>query len=365
MIDLTEQKVSASEFFSLLFLSVLSTVFMYISSPQIPIARTEALLRPVVFIIISLVAGLPAFFIYINNVKNARKGLVVKETKFLRIATSGFGAVYFVGALKTILRFDLFASSELFPGNDMSIFLIAIVVVCGALSTVGLSAICRGSVIFCFIVVGATFFVMVSLVDEFRLLNFTPLFSDGIGEFAKDSFLFTIQATEIGAVTLFLPRIKGEFKKHYISFVTLSGLAFTAILAFVIGTLGSFADTQLFPTYTAVTLANFGLLERIDALETAIWILCVVVKISFYILIVVQSLKKLLPKFSIRVLTVAVCTALAVIPAVISNNIEAFGFISNNVLTFVLYVVGVVILPCVLLVYYRKVRPYEKFEEDI
>ena len=75
MIDLTERKVSASEFFSLLFLSVLSTVFMYISSPQIPIARTEALLRPVVFIIISLVAGLPAYFIYINNVKNVIKAI--------------------------------------------------------------------------------------------------------------------------------------------------------------------------------------------------------------------------------------------------------------------------------------------------
>lgn len=365
MIDLTEQKVSAPGLFSLLFLSVLSTAFMYISSPEIPIARTETLLRPVVFIIISLVAGLPAYFIYKNNVENTKKGLVVKETKFMRIATSVFGAVYFVGALKTILRFDLFASSELFPGNDMSIFLIAIVVVCGALSTVGLGALCRGSVIFCFIVVSATAFVMLSLVDEINILNFTPLCSDGMGVFAKDSILFAVQTTEIGAVTFFLPQIKGEFKKHYFAFVILSGITFVGILAFVVGALGSFADTQLFPTYTAVTLASFGLLERIDALETAIWILCVVVKISFYILIVVQSLKKLLPKLSIRLLTVAVCTVLAVIPAIISNNIEAFGFVSNNVLTFVLYTVGVVILPSVLLVYYRKVKPYEKIEEDI
>ncbi len=338
---------------------------MYISSPKIPIARTETLLRPVVFIIISLVAGLPAYFIYKNNIKNAEKGLEVKETKFIRIAAFVFGAVYFVGALKTILRFDLFASSELFPGNDMSIFLITIVIVCGVLSTVGLSALCRGSVIFCFIVVGATAFVVLSLVDEINILNFTPLFSDGVGEFAKDSFLFAIQAAEIGAVTLFLPQIKGEFKKHYITFITLSGFSFFVILAFVVGSLGSFADTQLFPTYTAVTLANFGLLERIDALETAIWILCVVVKISFYILITVQSLKKIFRKLSKRILTIAVCTALGVIPAVISNNIEAFGFVSNNLLSLILYTISVVILPCVLLVYYRKVRPYEKMEEDI
>ncbi len=362
---MTERKVSAPEFFSLLFLSVLSTIFMYISSPQIPIARTETLLRPIVFIILSLVAGLPAYFIYQNNLKNVEKGLAVKETKFLRIVTSVFGAVYFVGALKTILRFDLFVSSELFPGTDMSVFLIAIVIVCGVLSTVGLSALCRGSVIFCFIVVGATAFVMLSLVDEFDFLNFTPLFSTSVVDFVKDSFLFTIQATEIGAIILFLPQIKGDFKKHYIAFITLSGVAFVGILAFVIGALGSFADTQLFPTYTAVTLANFGLLERIDALETAIWILCVVVKISFYILITVQSLKKIFTRISRKILTVVVCFALAVIPAVVSNNIEAFGFVSNNILTLVLYTVGVIVLPCVILVYYRKVRPYEKINEDI
>ncbi len=362
---MTECKVSAPEFFSLLFLSVLSTVFMYISSPGIPIARTETLLRPVVYTVISLIAGLPAYLIYKNKAENEGKGLIVKETKFLRIVSALFGAVYFVGALKTILRFDLFVSSELFPGTDMSVFLIAIVIVCGALSIVGVSALCRGSIIFCFIVVGATAFVMLSLVDEFNIINFTPLFSDGVGAFAKDGILFAVQATEIGAITFFLPQIKGELKKHYIAFVILSGITFAGILAFVIGALGSFADTQLFPTYTAVTLANFGLLERIDALETAIWILCVVVKISFYILITVQSLKKIFTKISRRALTIAVCTVLAVIPAVISNNIEAFGFVSNNILTFILYTVGVVILPCVLLVYFRKVRPYEKINEDI
>ena len=365
MINLTDRRVSAPQFFSLLFLSVLSTVFMYISSPKIPIAQTETLLRPIVFVVISLVVGLPAYFIYKNNVKNAEKGLIVKETKFLKITTSLFGAVYFVGALKTILRFDLFASSELFPGSDMSIFLIAIVIVCGVLSTVGLNALCRGSVIFCFIVVSATVFVMVSLVDEFDFLNFTPLFSGGVGQFVTDSFLFAIQATELGAITLFLPQIKGSFKKHYITFVVLSGVAFIGVFAFVIGALGSFADTQLFPTYTAVTLANFGLLERIDALETAIWILCVVVKISFYILITVKCLKKVLVKVSEKILRIAVCVALAVIPAFVSDNIESFGFVSNNILTLVLYAVSVIILPCILLVYYRKVKPYEKISEDI
>ncbi len=362
---MTQQKVTAPQFFSLLYLSVLSSVFMYISSPRVPIARTETLLQPIVFIAVSLVCGIPAVLIYNYNNKYAEKGFILKETPAFRLITSVFGLVYFVGALKTILRFDLFTSSELFPGTDMSFFIIAIVIVCGFLSVMGLGALCRGSVVFCFIVVGATVFVMLSLLDDFSFLNFTPLFTEGYGKFWGDSFLFSVQATEIGAISFFLPQIKGDFKKHYTAWVLLSALTFVGVLAFVIGSLGYFADTQLFPTYTAVTLANFGLLERIDSLETAIWIFCVVVKISLYIHIIVLCLKNLFRKASIITLSAVVCVLLSAIPALVSNNIELFGFVSNKLLTIILYSIAVVVHPLAVLIYIKKVRPYEKISEDI
>ena len=362
---LIKEKVSFSEFFALLFLSLMSTVFMYISSPLVPIGKTDALLRPVAFVVLSLVAGLPAFFVYKKLNENNNKGLVLRETMFLRASRLLFGIVYFVVALMTIMRFDLFASSELFPGTDMSFFLVAIVVACGVLSTLGLKALCRGSLIFCFVVVAATLFVMLSLVDEIELLNFTPLFIDDVATLSLDMMLFTAQTTEIGAITLLLPYLKGNLKRRYIGFISFSGAMFIAIFIFVIGSLGTLADRQLFPTYTAVTLASFGLLERIDSLETSIWILCVIIKISFYIFVAVYSFSCVLKRVNKKFVAVAVCGALAIVPAFISNNVERFGFVSNNALSVALYVVSVVLLPLVLLAYYRRGKPFEKLPEDI
>ena len=338
---------------------------MYISSAEISISQTETLLRPIVFIVVSILSGIPILFVYkkLKNSETIKKDFT--DSAFYKMIAVVYTLVFLFGIIRTAARFDLFASSELFPGTEMTIFIIVLIVVCALLSLLGLGALSRAGSIFTVVVVTATSFVILSLVDEVDFLNFTPLFEDGVPNFLWDSLLFALQASEIGAITLVLSQLKGNVGKNYILWAVFSGLSFSVILFFVVGTLGAFADTQLFPTYTAVTLAKFGLIERMDALETAIWILCVVVKISFYILITVKCLKKVLVKVSEKILRIAVCVALAVIPAFVSDNIESFGFVSNNILTLVLYAVSVIILPCILLVYYRKVKPYEKISEDI
>lgn len=361
---MTKQKVSASQFFSLLFLSVLSTGFMYISSPQITIAETETLLHPFVFIVVSILVSIPTYFIYRELKKQKEIGMVTEKRIPLKIFALIYGAVYFTGAFRSAARFDLFASSELFPGTDMSLFIIAIVVVCGLLSLLGIGALCRGSVIFSFVVVAVTAFVMISLGDEITMLNFTPLFEDGLGNFFSDSILFCIQTTELGTVLLFLSQITGNIKKHFIGWVMLSALSFVIIFFFVIGSLGVFADTQLFPTYSSVTLADFGLLERIDALETAIWIFCVVSKISFYILIVTECIKYAFSKMSERVACLGVCIALNGILVFVSGNVQRFTFVSNTVLVAVLYGLSAILLPIAILIYLKKVKPYEKKIEN-
>ncbi len=361
---MTEQKVSAPQFFSLLFLSSLNTVFMYISSADVYIAQSDALLRPVVLCLVSFVSALPQFFIYKLYMRNKAYGLSVKSTGVLKFFAMCFGVIYFLSVLRSVSRFDLFASSELFPGNDMTIFIIAIVVVCGLLSLLGFGALCRGSVIFTFIVVLVTAFVMISLADEVDVLNFTPFFQETPSKFLGDSLLFSLQITELGAIFMFFKNINGNVKKNYIAFVLSSGGVFAAILFFVIGSLGAFADTQLFPTYASVTLASLGLLERIDALETAVWVLCVVLKISFYILVVVKAFRYVFEKISSKIICAIVCAVLCSILVFISGNIELFGFVSNDIFAIVLYCLGVVVLPLGVLLYLKGGKVYEKACEE-
>lgn len=358
---MTKSRVSASQFFSVLYLSVLSSIFMYISSPKITIAQTDSLLRPLVFIVISIISAIPAFVLFKLVEKNTDIGLRVDTQRaFFRIIALLYAITYFVGILRAVARFDLFASSELFPGTDMTLFIVALVIVCGLLSILGLGSLSRAAVVFTVIVVAATGFVMVSLWSDVDLLNFTPVMENGFGSFIIESLFFALQGAEIGTVILFLPQIGKGIVKSYILWAVLSGLTFIFILFFTVATLGAFADTQLFPTYTAVTLAQIGLLERMDALETAVWILCIVEKVSLYFLGVVSCLSFVFPKIPKKLITLLCVASEGILLAFISGNLERFDFMSYTPLVVGLYIVPVLILPIALIIYFKKVKPYEK-----
>lgn len=357
-------RVSAPQFFSLLFLSLLSTVFMYISSTEVTIAQTETLLRPLVFIIVSVIVSIPSYLLYKEYENRKTRNLKVVKTIPMKIFAVVYAVVYFLATLRCIARFDLFASSELFPGTEMTMLIVGIIVVCGFLSSLGLGALCRSGVIFTFLVVGVTGFVMISLGDEINILNFTPLFTEGVWNFVSDSLWLCVQATEIGTIILFLPEISGNVKRHFFIWLILSALSFIAIFFFVIGSLGAFADTQLFPTYSSVTLADFGMLERIDALETSIWIFCVVEKISFYILIVTRAVRYVFEGLPLKYIHLAVCIALSCVLIFVSGDIKRFGFVSNVGLVLGMYILISVLMPILIYFYIKKVKPYEKISEN-
>ena len=349
---MTANKVTTSQFFSLLYLSALSSMFMYISAPRVTIASTDSILRPLVFAVICIVSVIPAFFLmkYHSKLTSENKTSLLKSKPYKIIAVI-YGIIYFVDAVMTVARFDLFASSELFPGTDMTFFIIGLVIICSLLSLLDIGGVARASTIFMVVVAGATLFAAISLVKEVDLLNFTPLFENGAGAFFSESLYFCIQASEIGTVLLFVPYIEGDVKKSYIIWAIVSAISFSFILFFVVGTLGAFADTQLFPTYAAVSLAEFGLLERLDALETAIWILCVVVKLTFYINVVIKSFRFTFEKLSAKVIVLISAIIISSIIAFVSVDITRFGFVSEKIVNIIVFTVPVIVLPCVLLTY--------------
>ncbi len=362
---MVKEKVSANHFFLLLYLSLLSSVFMYLSSSHIEIASSDALLRPIVFIALSFLFFIPTALILKKHNELKSQNLYVPPTTTLRLVAFVYALVYFTGIIKAVARLDLFVSSELFPNADMTVFLVAIIAVCTGLSFLGIGALSRAAAVFIVAVILSTLLVMLSLYKEIDFLNFTPLFENGTLHFAEECLIFSMQATEIGTIVIFIPEITGNIKKKFIGWSIFSGLSFSAVFFFVVGSLGAFADTQLFPTYSSVTLASFGLLERIDALETAIWVLCVVEKISFYFLVTVKTLKYSFKGVSGKALSIICAIAVSLIIMFVSRDILNFAFLSSNPLSVILFTVSVAVLPMILYLYIKRVKPCEKIQENI
>lgn len=362
---MVKEKVSANQFFMLLYLSLLNTVFMYLSSDGIKIASTDTILRPVVFLLVAFAVYVPIGLIIKHHSQLTSKRLYIQKTTFLKILAFLYAAIYFISILKSLARFDLFVSSELFPNSDMTIFIVIITLTCAILSLLGLGALSRAAGVFSALVIISTVLVMVSLRSEINFMNFTPVFENGLLDFSKEGLLFAAQATEIGTIIMFLPEIEGNVKRAYSRWVVFSSISVALIFFFVVGSLGAFADSQLFPTYTAVTLASFGLLERIDALETGVWILCVTEKVAFYFLVVSKAVNYTFKKLSRKVIAIGAGALVSVIISFVSYNIKRFSFLSSDILSVTLFLLSTVILPITIYVYLRRVKPCEKTEANI
>lgn len=349
---MNNSKVTATQFFSLMYLSVLGSVFMYISSSKVLIATTDSIFRPFVFVIIGVAVAVPAVLLH-KKQKTLSEGTlsVLKKSTVYKIVSVLFAAVYFFDALMTVARFDLFASSELFPGTDMTFFIVALIVICCVLALLGLGGLSRASVIFTVTVAVATVFASLTLIKEVDTVNYTPLFENGVGKFISDSLLFCLQMSELGTIFLYLPQIEGVSFKKYVFWLCLSAVSFAFVLFFVVGTLGVFADTQLFPTYSAVSLAEFGLFERLDALETAVWILCIVTKLTFYVMTVIKCIRFAFPKIKEKVIASVCGVIISAVIVFVSLDVERFAFISAVPVIAVVFLLPVIVLPSVLLLF--------------
>lgn len=333
-------------------MSVLGSVFMYISSSKVLIATTDSVFRPFVFIVVGVAVAVPSVLLYKKQKilsKNTRS--ILNKSMRYKIVSLIYGAVYFFDALMTVARFDLFASSELFPDTDMTFFIVALVVVCCLLALLGLGGLSRASVIFTVTVAIATAFASLTLIKEVDTVNFTPIFENGVGKFFSDSLLFCLQMSELGAILLYLPQIEGVSFKKYVCWLCVSALSFAFVLFFVVGTLGVFADTQLFPTYSAISLAEFGLFERLDSLETAVWILCVVTKLTFYVMTVIKCIRFSFPKIKEKVITGVCAVLISAVIIFVSFDIERFAFVSSVPVIAIVFLLPVIVLPSVLLLY--------------
>ena len=103
----------------------------------------------------------------------------------------------------------------------------------------------------------------------------------------------------------------------------------------------------------------------VDALETAIWILCIVVKLTFFIYIIVQSFSFSFKKINKhrKIFSAFIGGVIAVILIFVSGNIVRFSFVSSATAAISVYVVPVIILPAILIgvnfIYDRR-KNYEK-----
>ncbi len=347
-------KVTTVGFFSVIYLALLSGIFMYMSGAYVKTGITDTVIRPVFFALIDCVLTIP-LFIYVKLSK--KKDVLTFLNENNRALSVLISVIYMISLFACIIRtlslIDLFYSSSMFFETDMTVFIIGVSAVCCVIASLGICAVARGSNIFSFFVLlGIICVVSVSIIKRFDFLNFTPLFQEGFAKFIKDTVNYAFFPAELSGILLFLSDINGNVKKGY--FVWLFAAVITTVLISfcVVGTLGGFSDIQLFPFYKLSTIVGVGVVERLDAVASSSWMLCAVSTLSFQVLCFSKCFNNVIKK-ECKYLPFAVCFAFSSAVCIfISRDIERFFAFSSPVAGGITFFSSVVFVPLVCIAVY-------------
>ncbi len=350
-----KEKISAFQFFIMLFLSRALTTVTYISSYTKEIRLSDMLIQPIFRISLGIALMIPVYLIYKRsrdkNVLDLARQRSPKASKILSLA---YVFTFFYFTVTTVGRLDLFAGTVVFPETDVDYMLIFVILLCCYGAYLGLEALGRGAVIFSVLVVPAIAFILVAVSSKVDLLNMTPVFYNGV----KPVFLTAIdsigQTVEYSILAVALPRVSGNAKKGFFILLGIQSLFVATVFFFITAVMGNYAYTQLFPVHTLASLAEFAMFDRLDAIFTGVWIMCAFIKGSLLIYLQVDILKKEFTGLNTKTAFIIIGILAIIINLIIAGGVDRFMAVDSSIIKIILTVTTAFVIPLSVLIFTRK-----------
>ncbi|NLA77683.1 MAG: GerAB/ArcD/ProY family transporter, partial [Clostridiales bacterium] len=263
----TKGKISTGQFFSILFISRLVVSLMYVSAIQYSVSTSDIIAQGPIMLGMLLIIVIPTcIFIKTDNSRGLFNRAYDLSPVYMRVLAVIFILSFLFACVRGISRFDLFATSIIFPERDISLLLLVVLAACAYVATLGLEAIGRSAALFTVIVSAALIFVFVTITEDLHINNLTPLFYNGALNSIEGGITSASVTVELGAITILLPNIKGKVNKALFRWLFILCGVLTAIAALMVLSLGFYGETQLFPIFTIAVLGEFGVFQRLDAI---------------------------------------------------------------------------------------------------
>ena len=353
----TKSKISAFQFFVMLFLSRMLTTVTYISSYTKDIRLSDMLVQPVFRISIGILIMLPIYFLYRKNAdKNLLDLVRERNTKLSKVLAIIYVITFFCFTVTTIARLDLFAGTVVFPETDVDYMLIFVIIFCCYGAFLGFEALGRTSVLSAVLVIPAIIFILAALVSKVDLLNSTPVFYNGVMPVVKTAVDSVGQTVEYAIIAIALPRVSGKVKNGFFLWLIAQTLIMAVLFFFAMTVMGNYAGTQLFPFHTLASLAEFAMFDRLDAIFTGVWIMCAFIKAGLLIWLQTDILKTEFPRLKKAGILVCIGTLTIIANLVIAGGIQRFNFVDSSIIKVALTGITAFLLPLIVLIFCRKGR---------
>lgn len=249
-----------------------------------------------------------------------------------------------------LTMFLIFMGNALEPHVVQPVLCAVTIAAAAYASFLGLEAIARSAVFLLFIMLIGSAFVLIPLAVEYNPLHLRPLFADGPRQTLQGALMLFGCNTGLSTIAVLLPKVKGRRKRGFVWW-NLLVYGFAALLIFiVVGACGDYLNEQLFPIYTASSLAGLGgFSERMDMLFVIAWMSGLFVQLAAD-LYIIRGCNGLVYKRGDSVSgMLLVCLLIVLVTQWVYNSLPAQSAVLNLWVILPLSLIGALGIPLLLL----------------
>lgn len=277
--------ISVFQLFCIFFVCRVIALFTFIipDKTNFPMGDRSVIFIP--FVIVGFLAAIPVMLIVGKN----NDGTVFQITDRLSPAVTKITALILTAgamwsAAVSTTRFELFMGTTMFERSELFVLIVLLFGAAILIAQAGLETTARISVIIIAMLAGSLIFVVGTTLKDFEYTNLEPVLQNGIPALFVNGYSAVARTSELASLLVFAPKIKGDIKKGFFFWLLVFGGMISVIFTAIAGVTGAYGERQMFQLYTLTVLAKIGVLERLDDLICALWVLCSLARTAFYLL---------------------------------------------------------------------------------
>lgn len=295
---LEEGRITYKQLILLITLSRIIITITYLPAISEPPESHDQWLAELLYFPVQLIFALPIYFLW----KRFPNQTILQYSQTLTgILGKPIGLLIFWYFLHStaifIAQFNFFLTTAVMPETPGLFFSLTLVLVSAYAIHKGLEVICRLSELFAPLVMTAIIVVFFLLAKDMDLKNLSPVFEMGLVPLTQGSIIYSSRTLEVLGLAMLLPCLNNpqKAKTIFIFSFALVSLFFVIITLPVLLVLGiEEAQNYGFPFYSVIRLVNIAdIIERIEPVHMAIWILGAFIKLTLNYYLVVLSLSQL------------------------------------------------------------------------
>lgn len=344
-------KISVAQLFILLFLSRMIVTVTY-STYIADISKMWCMsIASLCGLVLTLVMVLPVYFLHRTDNR-----LTVADNGYALFGRGGaviaiiYGFYFLWVMLYTLSLFNLFVTDLMNPSISVIALSSAVIIASAYGAWKGIEAIARTSTIILFAVIIALIFVICTLFNKIDVYNYTPINWSNGGDIGDAVLSMLARNSCIPAMAMLFPFANGKIKRGVVAWAVFVYLTIAVMVFIIVGVLGDYLKTQVFPVYSLTSLAQWGVLQRLDGVFLGVWTANMFIKIALMIYLISACVKRIAGEIAGRITIIASAVVVLVVSLLLSANSNIMSILFNNYILITATGITAVVIPLLLLV---------------